>query len=418
MYDNYNDDKSSINKIKKIGLIAIIICLILIIIILAIKGYSNNKKDNSDTNATVVINQKKLNLEVGKKTNLNAYVLNTNEKNPVIIWKSDNPEIVDVTDDGIIIANKEGTTIIRASYGGIQAQCSVTVTSKTSEIEDQIQSLKIISGNIVLNKGQGILLQIETLPGKVETEDLIFASSDNSIATVSEKGYVNGINVGTTIITVKTASGLSDSITVTVVETVKNIDPTSVKIYGLSKELIVGGTANVLYDILPTNATNKSVIWSSSDPSIASISSSGVITGHKAGSCVITITTYNNIKDNYTIIVKDISGDSNKDNNKNPILTIYTSPWANQSSTSKVFVVANSNVGLVKFKYCRFKSSSNQNECIPDIEIAINNLTTYSKVLSFTDVTPNDIICGIVYDKNNNYSNKICIPIMSRAALW
>ena len=126
----------------------------------------------------------------------------------------------------------------------------------------------------------------------------------------------------------------------------------------------------------------------------------------------------NNIKDNYTIIVKDISGDSNKDNNKTPTLTIYTSPWANQSSTSKVFVVATSNVGLVKFKYCRFKSSSNQNECIPDIEIAINNLTTYSNVLSFTDVTPNDIICGIVYDKNNNYSNKICIPIMSRAALW
>ena len=412
MYDNYNDDKSSINKIKKIGLIAIIICLILIIIILAIKGYSNNKKDNSDTNATVVINKKKLNLEVGKKTNLNAYVLNTNEKNPVIIWKSDNPEIVDVTDDGIIIANKEGTTIIRASYGGIQAQCSVTVTSKTSEIEDQIQSLKIISGNIVLNKGQGILLQIEILPEKLKTEDLIFTSSNNSIATVSEKGYVDGINVGTTTITVKTTSGLSDSITVNVIETVKNIEPNSLKIKGLSNELEVGKTAEVLYEILPTDATNKNITWTSSNSSVATVNANGIVTGIKAGTCTITASTYNNIKDSYTITVKSTKNETVQGTKKPSLIT--ASSIIESTSTALFIYMAKSDIGLSKLKYCRFKYSSSKTTCTPDKEISLENKTDVKGTLKFTDFDANDKICTIVYDKEGNASIKHCIYLIHR----
>lgn len=308
--DYYDDDNNSSSsndnkdKIKKIAFIAIIFCVLLIIIVLVAKGCSNsnNKDRNHDYSGTaaIVISHKNLTLEVGEQVNLNADVLNTKEANPVVIWMSDDTEIADVTDDGVVTANKEGSTIIRASYGDIQEECSIVVTSNASEI----QSIKIVQGNFTLKKGEGTLLQIETSPENAKTENLIYSTDDSSVATVSDIGYVNGIDVGTTTITVKTASGLSTSATVTVTGTGStSIEPTSIQIYGLSKELVVGGTAEVIFDIFPTNATNKNVTWSSSDPSVASVNANNVITGHKAGTCTITASTANNITARYDVTV-------------------------------------------------------------------------------------------------------------------
>ena len=423
MYNDYytdnvnieNEDHNNKNnsKIRKFCFIAITLLIILAIIALVIKLCSNNKKsDNNDVNVTVIIDKNNLSLEVGEQINLNAHVINTSEINPIIIWKSDDPEVVDVTDGGLITANKEGSTIIRASYGDIQAQCSVTVTSKTSEIEAQPQSLKIISGNIVLNKGQGILLQIEILPEKLKTEDLIFTSSNNSIATVSEKGYVDGINVGTTTITVKTTSGLSDSITVNVIETVKNIEPNSLKIKGLSNELEVGKTAEVLYEILPTDATNKNITWTSSNSSVATVNANGIVTGIKAGTCTITASTYNNIKDSYTITVKSTKNETVQ-GTKKPIL-ITASSVIQSTSTALFIYMAKSDIGLSKLKYCRFKYSSSMTTCTPDKEISLENKTDVKGTLKFTDFDANDKICTIVYDKEGNASIKHCIYLIHR----
>lgn len=305
-YDDNNSSSSSNDnkdKIKKIAFIAIIFCVLLIIIVLVAKGCSSSNKNNNNdynTSASVVISHKNLTLEVGEQINLSADVLNTKEVNPVIIWMSDDTEIADVNDDGVVTANKEGSTIIRASYGDIQEECSIIVTSDASEI----QSIKIVQGDFILKKGRGTLLQIETSPKDAKTGNLIYSTDDSSVATVSDSGYVNAIDIGTTTITVKTASGLSTSVTVTVTATGStSIEPTSIQIYGLSKELVVGGTAEVVFDIFPTNATNKNVTWSSSDPSIASVNANNVITGHKAGTCTITVSTANNITARYDVTV-------------------------------------------------------------------------------------------------------------------
>ena len=416
MYNDYytdnvnieNEDHNNKNnsKIRKFCFIAITLLIILAIIALVIKLCSNNKKsDNNDVNVTVIIDKNNLSLEVGEQINLNAHVINTSEINPIIIWKSDDPEVVDVTDGGLITANKEGSTIIRASYGDIQAQCSVTVTPKSSEI----QSLKIISGNIVLNKGQGILLQIEILPEKVKTEDLIFTSANNSIATVSEQGYINGINVGTTTITVKTTSGLSDSITVTITETVKNIEPNSLKINGISNELEVGKKAEILYEILPTNATNKNITWTSSNSSIATVNANGIVTGIKAGTCTITATTYNNIKASYIITVKD-----SKNETSNEYFTISSS-YNNTKNIATLLVVAKSDIGLSKLKYCRFKYNSSKTTCNPDKEIAISNKNSFTTSLEFTNIDSSDRVCAVLYYKHGSDSLKKCVFLEKRS---
>ena len=303
--DDNNNNNNNKDKIKKIALIAIIFCVALIIIVLLAKGCSNssNRKENNNSNTattTIIINHKNLALKVGENVELNADVLNAKNSNPVVLWMSDDTAIASVTDDGIVTGNSEGTTVIRAIYNGIEEECSVVVTAN----EVQVKSIKIVQGDISLKKGEGTLLQIETSPEDAKTGNLTYSTDNSAVATVSNIGYVNAINVGTTTITVKTDSGLSSSITVRVTDNGSTIiQPTSVVIYGLEKTLVAGGTSKILFDVLPSNATNKTVSWSSSDPSIASVDANNVITGHKAGTCTITVSTSNNLTARYDVTV-------------------------------------------------------------------------------------------------------------------
>ena len=56
-------------------------------------------------------------------------------------------------------------------------------------------------------------------------------------------------------------------------------------------ELKVGNSSNLVATVIPGNAANKSVTWSSSDDSVAAVSSTGLVTGVAEGSAVITVTT-------------------------------------------------------------------------------------------------------------------------------
>ena len=84
-------------------------------------------------------------------------------------------------------------------------------------------------------------------------------------------------------------------------------DPTlisTVTILGTTN-MVVGETQELNVSIVPNNATNKSIIWSSSDDSIASVDSTGLITGLAVGSAVITAVAEDGggAADNFEIIV-------------------------------------------------------------------------------------------------------------------
>ncbi len=76
-----------------------------------------------------------------------------------------------------------------------------------------------------------------------------------------------------------------------------NVIPTSVSISGCpGSNMAIGGTVDLNETVLPTNATNKSVTWSSSNNSVATVNSSGLVTAIAAGSATITVTTVSGSK--------------------------------------------------------------------------------------------------------------------------
>lgn len=66
---------------------------------------------------------------------------------------------------------------------------------------------------------------------------------------------------------------------------------TGVTVAPKTSSVAMGATRNLVATVAPTNATNKSVTWATSNPLIATVSASGVVTPVSSGTCTITVTT-------------------------------------------------------------------------------------------------------------------------------
>jgi O-glycosyl hydrolase/uncharacterized protein YjdB len=125
-------------------------------------------------------------------------------------------------------------------------------------------------------------------PSNATNKSVTWASSNSAVASVSSTGLVSGIAAGTAIITVKTVDGnktATSNITVNVIATTGvTVSPTSAAVFATQ-------TQQLTATVLPTNASNKLVTWSSSNTAIATVNSTGLVTGLAQGTATITART-------------------------------------------------------------------------------------------------------------------------------
>ena len=148
--------------------------------------------------------------------------------------------------------------------------------------------------------GSSQTLTATVSPSNATNKTLTWSSSNTSVATVSN-GVVKAVGFGTATITAKSNNGKTASCSVTV----NPIQPTGIKatpetstLYGLN------GTVKLSANVMPSNATNKAVTWSSRNTSVATVSSDGTVKAVGYGTTVITATTVNGLTSNCTINVK------------------------------------------------------------------------------------------------------------------
>ncbi|MDE7149419.1 MAG: Ig-like domain-containing protein, partial [Bacteroidales bacterium] len=117
--------------------------------------------------------------------------------------------------------------------------------------------------------------------------ELTWTSSNEAVATVSEAGLVTALAEGETQITV-TSGDFSNTVKVTV----QTVAVTGVTLDKTSAELTVGGEAlQLTATVLPAEATDKTVAWTSSNEAVATVSVSGLVTAVAAGEADIMVTT-------------------------------------------------------------------------------------------------------------------------------
>jgi uncharacterized protein YjdB len=133
-------------------------------------------------------------------------------------------------------------------------------------------------------------LTATVMPADASNKNVTWTSSAPSVATVSSTGLVTAVSAGTATITAKTAAG---GYTASCAVTVNNpvVHPTSVSLNKTTDTLTVGGTDALTATVMPAGASNKNVTWTSSAPSVATVSSAGLVTAVSIGTATITAKT-------------------------------------------------------------------------------------------------------------------------------
>ncbi|MBR1629182.1 MAG: Ig domain-containing protein [Lachnospiraceae bacterium] len=151
-------------------------------------------------------------------------------------------------------------------------------------------SLKLKQTNLVKGKTINLSKQYSINPSNVTDKTVWWESSNNKVATVSQKGVVSGVKAGTTTITVGTRDGQKKA-TCKVTVTNPVVKVKSVKLNKKTASIKAGKTVTLKATITPSNATTKTVTWKTSNKKIATVTSKGVVKGIKTGTATITVTT-------------------------------------------------------------------------------------------------------------------------------
>ena len=243
-----------------------------------------------DNREKILLNQTDISLYVGESYNLISSNDNSN-----ITWSSSNSNIVEVN-NGVVVAKSSGTSIITAlKSDGSSATCNVNVINK----QDIDQEITLNINEATVNIGESINL-IETVTPLNNVSEVTWNSQDENVAKV-DKGVVTGLKEGSTTITVSLPNGKKAECVVHVTQ--KNVKVAQVTLNANIVRVKVKGTSQLTAKILPSNATDKTIKWSSSNATIATVDNNGKVTANKAGRAIIYATSINGVYDNCEIIV-------------------------------------------------------------------------------------------------------------------
>lgn len=260
------------------------------------------KDDDQKISVTGVTLETTATVEAGNTYQLIATVQPTNATNKKVTWSSDKTDIATVNENGLVTAKAAGTANITVTTedGSKTATCAVTVTAKEEETV-AVTGVSISDGNnteqSTLQLNGTLTLRAVVDPENASNKNITWSVTDNKDdadvvtlnSTTDENITVIANAVGEATITVTTADG-SHTDTYKVIVEAQNVEVTGVELEQTSLTLEEGATATLTAKVTPEDATDKTVTWTSSDESVATVDENGEVTAVKASETPVTIT--------------------------------------------------------------------------------------------------------------------------------
>lgn len=265
------------------------------------------------------VSPQKKTLKSGTKTTIKASVSVKGSVKKTVKATSSNPKAVTVKTGK---ANKKGVSKITLTAQPVTEKTTVTVkittvgkNSKKKKISKSVkitvepsanapavilpESVTATAQSSSIKVGDMTLISAVVAPSNAANKSVTFTSNNPAVATVTNTGAVVGISPGTAVITVQTSNGKTAAVTIQVTEI-----PVSKVSLPANAEVTITGTTPLTAQVLPENATTKTLTWSSSDNNIATVDNSGVVKGVSEGTVTIRATAQNGIYGECTISVK------------------------------------------------------------------------------------------------------------------
>ena len=255
----------------------------------------------------VSVNPQTLSLAEGAISTLNATVSPSDATDNSLTWSSSDDTIATVSTNGTInaITAGEATITVATLDGNFTDESVITVFQPTVDVT----GVSVTPQTLSLAEGSNSTLTAIVSPSNASDNSVSWKSSDENIATVSTNGIVNAIAAGTATITVTALDGsYTDESIVTVFQ--PTVDVTGVSVNPQTLSLAEGSNSTLTATVSPSNASDNSVSWSSSDDTIATVNTNGIINTIAAGEATITVTTLDgNFTDESVITVSTINED-------------------------------------------------------------------------------------------------------------
>ena len=221
---------------------------------------------------SITLDKTSLSMKVGETETITATVNPDNATDKSVTWGSSDVSVATVA-DGRVTAKKSGTAIITAKSGSCIAECTVNISV-------DVESVTLDKTTLSLTVGETATLTATVKPDDATDKNVTWTSSDESVAKVAD-GKVTAVKSGKATITAKCEDKTAEcAVTVTVPTGSVTLDKTSLS-------LAVGETAQLTATVKPDDATDKTVVWTSSDESVAEVIN-GKVTALKSGTTTIT----------------------------------------------------------------------------------------------------------------------------------
>lgn len=253
--------------------------LTVLLAIMALCACDKNTRETDVPVSSISLNLSTAEMIIGENTQLQVSISPSNATDKTVIWGSSKQSVATVSNSGLVTAVAEGNTTITATAGGKSATCSVTVSKGIIAVT----SVELNKTSLELVEGESETLTATVKPDDAMDKTVTWTTSDASIATV-ENGKVTAVKEGETTIT---ASVGSKSMTCKVVVVKKVIAVESIELNKTTLELVEDDSETLVTTVKPDNATNKTVTWTTSDASIATVEN-GKVTAIKEGEATIT----------------------------------------------------------------------------------------------------------------------------------
>jgi len=188
------------------------------------------------------------------------------------------------------VVRVSGTSLTGRKAG----ECLVTVQSIQNPevyvayralVVEPVTKVKVTGDVKSIYIGESLMLEAAITPSNATIQGVVWSSSNEDNAVVDEYGMVTGVSKGDARITAKAADGSGQYGTFTV--TVKQ-QPESIELSKEAFQLKAGNYQTLKATVLPNTTNDKSVMWYSSDESVAKVNSSGRVTAVNPGTAIIT----------------------------------------------------------------------------------------------------------------------------------
>lgn len=164
----------------------------------------------------IALNTEQMTVDVKATKKLIAAVTPADATDKTITFKSNNNAIANVSSDGTVTGVSPGTTLVQVisdtSSGKFIAFCTVTVPKPIIEVT----SVKLDKGSLEIVEGKTVPLKTIIKPTNATYKNITWSTSDESIATVSQDGYVTAQGVGEAVVSATAVNGVNVICNITV----------------------------------------------------------------------------------------------------------------------------------------------------------------------------------------------------------